>query len=145
MKQAIVGSLVVCLALMTVPAYVLAHCEVPCGIYDDPLRFQMIREHISTIEKAMKAIDELQKKGNNPNQLVRWIMTKEKHADEIQHVVAQYFMTQRIKAGASEYDQKLGLLHQMLVYSMKCKQTTDLGNVAKLRAALDAFEKVYSK
>ena len=32
---------------------VLAHCEIPCGIYDDQTRVQLIHEHIGTIEKAM--------------------------------------------------------------------------------------------
>jgi nickel superoxide dismutase len=36
----------------------------------------------------------------NYNQLVRWIMNKETHADEIQRIVTQYFMTQRIKVDA---------------------------------------------
>jgi nickel superoxide dismutase len=145
MKKAVVGFLVGFIALTVASVNVLAHCEVPCGIYDDPVRFQLIREHITTIEKAMKAVNELKQKGNNPNQLVRWILIKEKHANEIQHIVAQYFMTQRIKLGTAQYGEKLGQLHQMLVYSMKCKQTTDLDNVAKLRAALDAFEKLYKK
>ena len=145
MKKAFIGFLVAILVLTVASVSVLAHCEVPCGIYDDSARIQLIREHITTVEKAMNQINELQKKGDNPNQLVRWIFNKEKHASEIQHIVSQYFMTQRIKPGASQYNEKLGRLHQMLVYSMKCKQTTDLDNVAKLRAAVDAFEKLYKK
>ena len=40
-------------------------------------------------------------------------------------------MTQRIKLDAKNYDKKLGLLHQMLVYAMKCKQSTDLAHTEK--------------
>jgi nickel superoxide dismutase len=145
MKKVVIGILVAFFMLNVASHQVLAHCEVPCGIYNDPLRFQLIREHAATIEKAMKAVAELKQKGNNPNQLVRWIVTKENHADKIQHIVAQYFMTQRIKLGVPQYNEKLGQLHQILVYSMKCKQTTDLDNVAKLRAAVDAFEKLYKQ
>ncbi|MEZ6076165.1 MAG: superoxide dismutase [Ni] [Pirellulaceae bacterium] len=36
-----------------------AHCEVPCGIYDDQLRFQSMLEDQSTIEKAISQIGEL--------------------------------------------------------------------------------------
>ena len=25
---------------------IYAHCEIPCGIYDDPMRMKMIHEHI---------------------------------------------------------------------------------------------------
>ena len=33
-----------------------AHCEIPCGIYDDELRISMLNEHITTIEKSMNQI-----------------------------------------------------------------------------------------
>jgi nickel superoxide dismutase len=123
---------------------VSAHCEIPCGIYDDQMRVTMIAEHISTIEKSMNQILEIQKeKNHNANQLIRWVMNKENHADELQEIVSQYFMTQRIKFDAKEYDKKVGLLHQMLVYAMKCKQTTDLENIQKLREALKGFETLY--
>ena len=123
---------------------VSAHCEIPCGIYDDQMRVTMIAEHISTIEKSMNQILEIQKeKNHNANQLIRWVMNKENHADELQKIVSQYFMTQRIKFDAKEYDKKIGLLHQMLVYAMKCKQTTNLENIQKLREALKGFEALY--
>jgi len=49
-----------------------AHCEVPCGIYDDALRVRVIREDLATIEKAMKQIVALSKAPDrNANQLAR--------------------------------------------------------------------------
>ncbi len=128
-----------------------AHCEIPCGIYDDGMRFDLIAEHITTIEKSMKMIVELSKEQhNNNNQLVRWITNKESHANHIQEIVWQYFMTQRVKTAeekAGEYYKKyvkqITLLHQMLVYAMKAKQTTDLTNVKKLRDLLEEFRIIY--
>ena len=120
----------------------LAHCEIPCGIYDDTARIDLIFEHATTIEKSMKMITELEK-SNNANQLVRWVTNKEKHADLLQNIVTQYFMTQRIKLDAKDYDKKITALHKMLVFSMKCKQTVDLANVEKLRAAAQEFQKLY--
>ena len=38
---------------------ITAHCQVPCGIYDDAVRIIQIREHVTTIEKAMNQIDQL--------------------------------------------------------------------------------------
>ncbi len=137
---------VVLVSLITlfVTSYALAHCEVPCGIYDDNMRVKMIAEHITTIEKAMKQITELSgKKPANHNQITRWVVNKEHHANELQHIVTQYFMTQRIKLGAKQYEQKLTLLHKMLVYAMKCKQTTDLSHIATLRSLLKDFEGLY--
>ena len=40
--------------LLLIPAtLVWAHCQVPCGIYHDDLRLELIGEHIETIEKSM--------------------------------------------------------------------------------------------
>lgn len=123
---------------------VAAHCEIPCGIYDDSARVQMISEHIMTIEKSMKEIMELQDtKPLNSNQITRWIMNKEKHATEIQNIVSQYFMTQRINPDSENYEKKLAALHKMLISAMKCKQTTDLANVTVLRNLLDRFCDLY--
>jgi nickel superoxide dismutase len=121
-----------------------AHCEIPCGIYDDEMRIKMIFEHIDTIEKSMKQIVAIEKKKkHNSNQLIRWVMNKEQHAEKLQEIVTQYFMTQRIKINTKGYDKKLGLLHQMLLYSMKCKQTTDFSNVSKLRNLVKRFQAIY--
>ena len=140
MKSILIGVSI----LMALAADAYAHCEIPCGIYDDKMRIAMIEEHITTIEKSMKQIAEMgDAQDHNPNQLVRWVMNKERHADELQGIVAQYFMTQRIKADSRGYEQKLKLLHQMLVRSMKCKQTNELDHVTKLRNLVDSFSVLY--
>jgi nickel superoxide dismutase len=128
-----------------------SHCEIPCGIYDDPMRLNMLAEHITTIEKSIKEIQHLSAEGDkNYNQLVRWIVNKENHADYFSDIVTQYFMTQRIKPAEQsdqkaykEYIHKLTLLHKMLVYSMKCKQTTDLENAEQLKTYLAQFKAAY--
>ena len=110
------------------------------------MRIKTINEHIVTVEKSMKQIIELEKdEHHNANQLVRWIMNKEHHADEIQEIVSQYFMTQRIKLDMENYEKQISLLHQMLIYSMKCKQTTDLTNITKLKSIVNNFEALYFK
>lgn len=125
-------------------SYVAAHCEIPCGIYDDEMRINMIAEHITTIEKSMKEIMNLGAQNPiNYNQLIRWVSNKEDHANEIQEIVSQYFMTQRIKPDTKNYTQKLALLHKMLIYSMNCKQTTDLSHITMLRSLLKEFQMLY--
>lgn len=131
-------------ALIFSAPFAAAHCEIPCGIYDDEMRIKLIAEHIGTIEKSMRQIVELQShKSGGTNQLIRWVLNKEHHANEIQTIVAQYFMTQRIKNGTDDYLKKLTLLHNMLIYAMKCKQTTDLSHTAALRSTLDEFHDLY--
>ncbi len=131
---------------------VYSHCQIPCGIYNDEARFEMIAENITTIEKSMKSITELSGQDKpEMNQVVRWVQNKDAHADEMSHIITYYFMAQRVKPADkddvyayNEYVKKVTLLHEMLVYSMKAKQTTDLANVEKLRSLLKEFHQAYS-
>ena len=130
--------------------FLFAHCEIPCGIYDDQHRISEISEHAGTVEKSMKKIIELSQEGDkNYNQIVRWVSNKDAHAREIQEIVHHYFMTQRIKpkdvddGQHAKYVKELKLLHCMLVHAMKCKQTTDTEHVEKLRNLLSEFKSSY--
>ncbi len=128
-----------------------AHCEIPCGIYGDALRFSLMREHLDTIEKSMDSIIKLSGEEEiNYNQLIRWVTNKDDHVEEFYHIVTQYFMTQRVvpaePGNGAEYEtytRKVALLHQMLYYGMKCKQTTDREHVQTLRKLVEEFEKLY--
>jgi nickel superoxide dismutase len=128
----------------------LAHCQMPCGIYNDAARIIQIQEDFSTIQKAMTKIKELsqQQDATSMNQLTRWIMTKEDHASKIQKVVSDYFLTQRIKAKneGSEFDtyvKQTTTLHQILVSAMKCKQTVELGQVDEGLHQIKTFIDLY--
>lgn len=142
---------VLLLAVSGIAPLVFSHCQIPCGIYDDPARLAAIAENIATIEKAMKSTEELSAQQKpNMNQIVRWVNVKDEHAEDIAHIVSYYFMAQRITpvdksdaAGYEKYIKQLTLLHEMLVYSMKAKQTTDLANVEKLRLLLADFRRAY--
>jgi nickel superoxide dismutase len=144
--------LIVAAAVSSLAGKAFAHCQVPCGIYGDEMRFQQIEEHTTTIETSMNRIAELSKGDINYNQLIRWVSNKDEHAQKIQDIVNAYFLTQRLKLDdgsdaqkTADYIESLGLLHQMLVHAMKCKQTVDVENVTKLREAAAAFHEVYFK
>lgn len=149
----VIGALALATVLViTIAPKTFAHCQVPCGIYGDQTRFEIMAEHIVTIEKSMNQIIELSSKpGKNANQLVRWVNNKDEHADKISEIVSYYFLAQRIKEPGSDADDseinnylaRLKYLHRITVSAMKCKQTTDLGNVTKLRAALEEFAVSY--
>ena len=149
MRRLIHGKVLVWVTIPALPAF--SHCEIPCGIYGDEMRFALMKEDIATIEKSMKQVMELSEQASlNQNQIVRWVQNKEHHADKIRDVVSQYFLAQRVKPvlskDSAEYDayvNKLKLLHEMIVVSMNCKQTTDLAHVDKLKRLVDMFEKAY--
>lgn len=128
-----------------------AHCQVPCGIYDDKARVAQLREDATTIEKATTNIIDLAgaHAAEGFNQAARWVTTKEDHASHIISVVAEYFLTQKIKPvapGAEGYDaylQKLADHHAVMSAAMKTKQHADVKYVAALRSAIDGLAKHY--
>jgi len=150
MKTLILLTAVVAIMAPTVYTPIaFAHCQIPCGIYGDQARFVTLNEHITTIEKSMNQINELSQGGAaNANQLVRWVMNKEDHADEMAEIITQYFLQQRIKPEEAENDHaswmaKMTACHNILVSSMKAKQTTDLKHVEDLRKHVKAFAEAY--
>ncbi|MPN55952.1 hypothetical protein SDC9_203636 [bioreactor metagenome] len=149
MKKVWISAVV--LAIVAFAGYrIYAHCEIPCGIYDDPMRMKMIYEHIRTIGKSIHEIGHLEEETKpNANQLTRWIINKDNHADQLQEIVTQYFMTQRLKPtapgepGYDKYIKELTLLHGILVEAMKSKQTVDPATVKKMDQLAAEFEKSY--
>ena len=136
-------------ALLFNPGTASSHCEIPCGIYGDTTRIALLYEDIDTVEKSMKQVSRLSD-GSNHNQLVRWINNKDSHANKIQHIVTQYFMTQRVKPKGKDdaeahakYVSQLTTLHGMLIHAMKSKQTVDPQHCEKLRHLVDAFSESY--
>jgi len=128
-----------------------AHCEVPCGIYDDHARVVQMLEDTTTIGKATDQIIVLSEVPDpqSINQLGRWISTKEEHATRIQHTIAQYFLTQRVKPkapGSAEWDdyaKRLAEHHAVMVAAMKTKQTVDPNAVEGLRETIMVIGKYY--
>ncbi len=135
-----------------VPATV--HCQVPCGIYGDSMRIDMWMEDAATIQKGMTTLVAMDAEAApSKNQMVRWVMTKDAHAQAIQDNVAGYWLAQRIKAptdrndeaARDRYHRQLELLHGITVAAMKCKQTTDGAHVKKLRELALDFSGTYFK
>ena len=123
----------------------LGHCQIPCGIYSDAVQIIQINEHLTTIEKSIVMIKKLSGEYDpqSNNQLSRWITTKEEHAQKIQDVISQYFLTQRIKQNSKNYENELITLHQLLVSVMKCKQSINVENVEKSLELLKDFSNLY--
>ena len=125
-----------------------AHCQVPCGIYDDAARVAAMKEDAATITKAITKIRELSSKHDPQafNQSVRWTTTKDAHAANIITTVSEYFLTQKVKpvaAGAEGHDAYLEALascHAVMVAAMKTKQKADPATAKALDAALAAFD-----
>ena len=122
-----------------------AHCQIPCGIYDDHARVKSMLEDITTIEKSIKLIVELSGKtdAQSQNQLVRWIMNKEKHAQNIISTISDYFLTQRVKPDQKNYAERLAKHHAVIVAAMTAKQNADMKYVETLRKSVEALSSYY--
>lgn len=124
-----------------------AHCQIPCGIYDDNNVIQSMHTDYVTIAKAAKEIETLSKDPSaNAHQLTRWIMNKESHAQSIQDKVLNYFLAQRLKVDQPDketYLKNLQLCHEVIVTAMACKQSTDGANVEKLHDLLHDFQAAF--
>ena len=144
MKRLLMSAVIMVGALLPM-AYLGAHCEVPCGIYDDAARLEQMLEDQATIAKSIAGIQELAGKHapTDLNQLSRWVATKEAHATNTQHIIAQYFMTQKIKTDDPRYVSKLTAAHGVLVAAMKCKQSADPAAAEGLKGAIASFQKAY--
>ena len=121
-----------------------AHCQVPCGIYDDAARIHQLKEDASTITKAIQKIQELSGKHDSQafNQAARWVATKDVHASHIITTVAEYFLTQKVKAvasGGEQYEAYLANLadhHAVLRAAMKTKQRASRDSAKELDEAI---------
>ena len=72
------------------------HCQVPCGIFDDPRMVAELVEMVQTIRKCVVQATELFPKSGtclkSLNQVQRWISTKEDHCSKIITLVAEYYL-----------------------------------------------------
>ena len=130
---------------LIIPQQLTAHCQVPCGIYDDNARVKSMLEDVKTTAKAVKLINELSSKtdAQSRNQVVRWILNKEKHAQKIISTISDYFLTQRVKPSTKDYTKRLIKHHTVIIAAMKVKQSTDTKSIEELKAAVDALTAYY--
>uniref|UniRef100_A0A7S2TSW1 Ubiquitin-like domain-containing protein n=1 Tax=Lotharella oceanica TaxID=641309 RepID=A0A7S2TSW1_9EUKA len=130
------------------------HCQVPCGIFDDPKTVAEVKEAAATIRKAMVQINELSKTSSpqNFNQMTRWVMTKEEHCGKIITLMGEYCLCQRVKPVGTpkspfktekDYIDALKAHHFVMVAAMKAKQTVDVKAAGALEHAIGDWCKMY--
>ena len=140
--------LLVTLSLLFSVLYVqqsFGHCQIPCGIYDDNARVTAMLEDAVTVEKSIKLINELAGKtdAQSQNQLVRWVMNKENHAQRIISAISDYFLTQRVKTSQDDYVERLKKHHAVIVAAMKAKQNSDMATAVTLKESIEALAPYY--
>lgn len=125
------------------PAF--SHCQVPCGIFDDHARVHQMLEDSVTVIKAASMMAELAGKtdAQSVNQMTRWVMNKESHAQKIIETISDYYLTQRVKTDQADYIERLKTHHAVMLAAMKAKQSADKSYGLALQKAIQALEKYY--
>lgn len=130
---------------LLLPSQGLTHCQIPCGIYDDAARVKAMLEDAATVEKATKLIAELSGKtdAQSQNQIVRWVVNKEQHAQKIISTINDYFLTQRVKTSQKDYTERLVKHHAVIIAGMKAKQNADGKFAQALKDSIEALRSYY--
>jgi nickel superoxide dismutase len=139
--KSVLSILVLCGMVVAMTQAVHAHCQIPCGIYDDHARVHAMLEDAATVEKSIKLITDLSGKDDpqSQNQLIRWVMNKEKHAQNIITTISDYFLTQRVKPSQKDYSERLTRHHAVILAAMKVKQHADISYAQDLRASIETL------
>jgi nickel superoxide dismutase len=150
MKTRLIISTALVATVSSLIAYqVYAHCQVPCGIFDESAEIKKLYQNVDTIEKAMKEMAKLADKDDaqSKQQFVRWVTTKESHAAATMTSIAEYFLAQRVKPAFNDdgsptigYLQSLAEHHAVMIAAMKCKQSADPATAKTLRNTIHALE-----
>lgn len=130
--------IVLAVSLVAYSSTAHGHCQIPCGIYDDHARVISMLEDAATARKSVTLISELSGKTDpqSNNQIVRWVMNKETHAQNVISAISDYFLTQRVKSEQKDYVERLKKHHAVIVAAMKVKQTADMKTVDALEASI---------
>ena len=145
LKNTFTGIILVVAGLMLSAPIANAHCQVPCGIFDDHMRVDGMLEDAETIAKAARLINELSGKTDpqSTQQLVRWVMNKESHAQKIIETISDYYLTQRVKTDMDDYEDRLIKHHAVMIMAMKAKQQTTEKAMTDLVASIKVLLEFY--
>jgi nickel superoxide dismutase len=145
MKSLLKATVALVLTALMFSPLAYSHCQVPCGIYDDHARVKAMLEDAATTRKAVTLINDLSGKtdAQSNNQIVRWVVNKEQHAQNIISTISDYFLTQRVKAKQKDYAERLQKHHAVIVAAMKVKQNADMKFVETLEKRINALAPYY--
>lgn len=127
------------------PEIVHAHCDIPCGIYDP-------HEAIVAAQTCVRMTDliaELPSKGLSDtearNSFVRYINTKETHAERAKHEVriiwGDYFKDEHLKVAPDLH----GLVWKIMKQGGKVRQSTDKQAALDLLDSVNKFAEIFWK
>ncbi len=122
----------------------IAHCQMPCGIYHDDMVFDQIDQFIETSVKGIGVMqDNKFTTVQDHNAFIRWVIQKEKGCNEIAELILTYFLQQKIKPGQEDTAKRLLSAHRLLFYLVQIKQTSDLKAVNDFYEEWEQFKLMF--
>lgn len=121
-----------------------AHCQMPCGIYHDDMVYDQIDQYVETMVKAIAKIKD--NKASTPqerNEVIRWVMTKDKLSDETAELILTYFLQQKIKPGEPDTPKRIAAAHRLLFDLVAIKQTADFKTLSDFAEEWEAFKLMF--
>jgi len=127
---------------LTPKTVVLAHCDVPCGIYDPAGALLEAK----TVARMVEIIGGLPAEGGTAadrNKFTRCVLVKEQHAErvkrDIQVIWSDYFKPEHVE----KYPQIHELTWAILKLAGKNKQSVDAEAAAQLIAKVEEFAAIF--
>jgi len=143
MKKAL---LLIGILSFTMRGALVAHCQMPCGIYHDDMVYDQIDQYAETMYKAMAELDHFHDDSPKARaQFVRWVYQKEVQSDDAAELMLKYFLQQKIKPGEPETAKMLELTHKLLFLMVQIKQNVDLEFVYNFMEVWDQFKLMFHR
>ncbi len=121
-----------------------AHCDVPCGIYD-PITAQISALTVVRMMDLMSGLAEGDDKAkvDFQNSMSRYIAVKEEHAEKAKHEIRVIWGDFIKDAHVEKYPELPGLVHKIMQFGSKSRQTSDKDNGLALVEAINQFAEIF--
>uniref|UniRef100_UPI00140E9480 superoxide dismutase [Ni] n=1 Tax=Neochlamydia sp. AcF84 TaxID=2315858 RepID=UPI00140E9480 len=132
------------IALLCHTGTLMAHCQMPCGVYHDELVFNQIDQYIETMYKGITELNN--SKFSTPferNNFIRWVKLKDSASDEIANLITAYFLQQKIKPAEADTPKRLISAHKMLFELTAIKQNVNIKMIETFADEWENFKQMF--
>jgi len=121
-----------------------AHCQMPCGIYNDQMVYDQVNQFYKTVYKGVMAMKNNKLETvEDKNQFVRWVMTKERLCNETAEIITKFFLQQKLKPDDEDTKPLILSAHKLLFLLVAIKQTVDVDIVNDFGKEWDHFKYLF--
>lgn len=134
------------MALLLAQGGLMAHCQMPCGIYHDEMVYGQIDQYVETMYKGISVLNNSKfSTTKERNEFIRWVIQKERASDDAAQLINGYFLQQKIQIGEESTTERLISAHKLLFLIVGIKQNTDLEFVEAFSEEWDKFKLMFHR